>query len=812
MIKLQVCIIPPQVQNAQLHNMELQPGATFSGDISVQPANGRSFLPGSTLNDTSTPLQPRSVGYKIDPINNMSIINPYMSRMSVSGLNSSFGYVSRKFLHITSSSNTLYNLAAEIEERFLKIYPDEKPLEIIKLQDINECDLDPDYTVSMIFDTSNIVRVLVANELKSDGCKERGGKLIRNLSDVMQKVRAPTKIQQENVSSIWNNTSNYQNGSKPSSQTTVASPTKLTVKKKSLENKVANQIKPVKKIKKSKQIPEPEGDGTIVMGPRKSVKLRVSSPIIAQGSPKRITSGMLDLASQPNLSKNYDAEMCDDSVREGIDDGYESASTFPEKGRRRVSVPSKSDILKLKKAKEVQIYDDEASKEKGQNGLEIAKETSDDELKADTTVITRHRTSKSKAVTELEISPSVKTQKISNQRSPIKKVKDDKDENKKSKAETEKREDYSLKDLSQDKTLDGIDETQPTLNVTSTPTRASPRKRKLHLEEGENASKRVKGVISVSKPLDINNARNETNEDLGSLSSKKKEEYTKENLIKLVDNGIKSPRKSRKRRRSSPFRNSRSSSPRAAREDEVSPDIDPSNIIPSRRRRTESIERNTSNVEKLRQNTRVRHTKRRSQKVSPSLATSSVMDPAISLSRKDGISSKGSHVSITSLKVKDGSADTSLTVTKPVNTESLESAKISSDHSVNSQANTKSGLLPSNQVLNSSSLLKVNGKTVGDAAASSKMVDKSLSKLISSVEKEKVQTTEQQQKLTSAENERVKSPNSSEAKNDSKQPSYLAENLSKYAEDIIDDDSGESRASDSSSDSGSSSDSDSNSD
>ena len=85
MIKLQVYIIPPRVQNAEFRNLEIPSGGPFQGDMSMQQvaSNNRSFIPGSTLNGASTPLQQGSIGYKIDPMGNMSAMNPYVSRMGL---------------------------------------------------------------------------------------------------------------------------------------------------------------------------------------------------------------------------------------------------------------------------------------------------------------------------------------------------------------------------------------------------------------------------------------------------------------------------------------------------------------------------------------------------------------------------------------------------------------------------------------------------------------------------------------------------------------------------------------------------------
>ncbi|VEU19881.1 DEKNAAC100715 [Brettanomyces naardenensis] len=250
----------------------------------------------------------------------------------------------KKFLHITSLSNTLKGLAAEIQQRFLRIYPDEKPLQIVKIQDVDECDLDPDYTVSMIFDVSNVVRVLVADELQTEGEPFIHGKrrLDGDLNKVMRKIRRQPQIQVPNISSIWDDVETEATTIKKPAAAIAKKTTKNASKKETLSGK---QILPG---------PDATLDHTIVVEPKKASNMKVASPIVAKGSPKRITSGMLSAASQPNLSKNSDAE---DSTYEQIeenDEGYHSASTSatleatPNKKKRRASVPAKADVIRNK--------------------------------------------------------------------------------------------------------------------------------------------------------------------------------------------------------------------------------------------------------------------------------------------------------------------------------------------------------------------------------------------------------------------------------------------------------------------------------
>lgn len=72
----------------------------------------------------------------------------------------------KKFLHFTKPSNTLLVLAEEIVAKCNKIYPNLKEeVEIVTLQDVNECDLDPDFIVKDVFNADNVVRAILRDEI-----------------------------------------------------------------------------------------------------------------------------------------------------------------------------------------------------------------------------------------------------------------------------------------------------------------------------------------------------------------------------------------------------------------------------------------------------------------------------------------------------------------------------------------------------------------------------------------------------------------------------------------------------------------------
>ncbi|CAH2447852.1 Hypothetical protein KP2612_002004 [Komagataella phaffii] len=70
-----------------------------------------------------------------------------------------------RFVHLTLFSNTLNTIAEEISQRFLKLHPDQDPLEIERLENSFGTDLDPDYVAEDIFNRDNLIRVIVDKEI-----------------------------------------------------------------------------------------------------------------------------------------------------------------------------------------------------------------------------------------------------------------------------------------------------------------------------------------------------------------------------------------------------------------------------------------------------------------------------------------------------------------------------------------------------------------------------------------------------------------------------------------------------------------------
>ncbi|KAG7831898.1 hypothetical protein KL920_000233 [Ogataea angusta] len=320
MIKLQVHIVPPSAAKARkplAYN-----GTGNNIDMSVmqmqsqvypnsQSQSNNSYYPNFTLNGSSTPLVNGVSGYNSQRPN----YGPSSNMMGTSdGI--------KKFLHITKSSSTLQNVCIEIQERFMRLYPEQEPIIIHQIQDSNECDLDPDYSVSMIFDTNNILRVLVENEFTVEEETDSRGKrhLHNDLNQVVKKTR-PSYNQR-----VWHE---------------ARQPPLIEADEESHQSNLS--------------LPAPNDsnqDGTVIIEPKKNLSPRNASPVNAPGSPTRITSGMLTSQFQPDLSKALDENEKDEERDLQINDvltdsdHYQSDSNQDTSAvRKRPSVPTKADVI-----------------------------------------------------------------------------------------------------------------------------------------------------------------------------------------------------------------------------------------------------------------------------------------------------------------------------------------------------------------------------------------------------------------------------------------------------------------------------------
>lgn len=213
----------------------------------------------------------------------------------------------RKFLHITRRERELADVAGEITARFVKLYPDDEPLQILKLQDVNECDLDPDYVAGDIFDVDNIVYVVLINEIGSldaaiDREAERRGKRrpSGNLSAlVVPKKRALSKAR-ENVRAA--DTAEVRRSTPLANQVFPA-----------LGNNSDRSFDLSVHEDSEVSLPPPEDDDTRYEDPLKLKPV----PVSPSASSRRVTSGML-VAPEPQLKDAAEATLHEQEIDEKL--------------------------------------------------------------------------------------------------------------------------------------------------------------------------------------------------------------------------------------------------------------------------------------------------------------------------------------------------------------------------------------------------------------------------------------------------------------------------------------------------------------
>lgn len=295
MLKLQVVLVPPSALKKERQR--------------IAPANGYQ----NSIINSSPNLLGRELGTSTPNTNNNN---------SQLFQNSSFYAVDqpvfRKFLHITQKSKNLLEVAHEIILRFEKLYPDEEPLEILKLQDSQSCDLDPDYKAGDVFDYDNVVRVLLNNEIATDipatssneTPQAHNGHGKRPASQIFSSLIVPKKRQKDNRSSIWKG-----------DETRRSTPLSNQVYPNDNEADEKNSNDSIRNISINAEdsaelsLPPPEEDDTRYLDPKKSKSTVAASPL--PPSSKRITSGML-VAPEPQLKDAEEAVLEEKQINEEI--------------------------------------------------------------------------------------------------------------------------------------------------------------------------------------------------------------------------------------------------------------------------------------------------------------------------------------------------------------------------------------------------------------------------------------------------------------------------------------------------------------
>ncbi|AMD19321.1 HBR420Cp [Eremothecium sinecaudum] len=154
MYKLQVVLVPPST-DSDIPLLGIPSTNVENTQISNQ--TNQQQICSSNLLSTRHDYSPRTANTSANMVYMPTYMGSHIRRPKL-----------KKFLHFTKPTNSLYQLAEEISIKCNKMYPKlvEEP-EIITLQDINECDLDPDFVVKDVFNVDNTVRVMLKNDLEA---------------------------------------------------------------------------------------------------------------------------------------------------------------------------------------------------------------------------------------------------------------------------------------------------------------------------------------------------------------------------------------------------------------------------------------------------------------------------------------------------------------------------------------------------------------------------------------------------------------------------------------------------------------------
>ncbi|CDO93142.1 unnamed protein product [Kluyveromyces dobzhanskii CBS 2104] len=166
MFKLQVVLVPASANRS--FNLGLPPVSSESSQF-ILPGQQQIQQQGGNSTQLVNAVPSQNGMGTLDP--NVSTNTAYLSSFMTSHITRP---KLKKFLIFTKPSNTLYQLSQEILDKCNKIYPNlAMELEIDTLQDVDECDLDPDFVVKDVFNVYNTVRVILRNDVDLEANPDR---------------------------------------------------------------------------------------------------------------------------------------------------------------------------------------------------------------------------------------------------------------------------------------------------------------------------------------------------------------------------------------------------------------------------------------------------------------------------------------------------------------------------------------------------------------------------------------------------------------------------------------------------------------
>lgn len=166
MFKLQVVLVPAGANRS--FNFGL-PSVSSESSQFILPVQQQVLQQGGNAPQLANNIPAQNGIGALDP--NVSTNTAYLSSFMTSHITRP---KLKKFLIFTKPTNTLYQLSQEILDKCNKIYPNlSTELEIDTLQDVDECDLDPDFVVKDVFNVYNTVRVILRNDVDLESNPDR---------------------------------------------------------------------------------------------------------------------------------------------------------------------------------------------------------------------------------------------------------------------------------------------------------------------------------------------------------------------------------------------------------------------------------------------------------------------------------------------------------------------------------------------------------------------------------------------------------------------------------------------------------------
>ncbi|CAL9730718.1 hypothetical protein MOUN0_K02388 [Monosporozyma unispora] len=191
MFKLQIVLVPPRALELQTPNVPVN--STPNNSMNWQNnSNARIRFPSfnSKQNNSMMNGNYSNASFMINNEVNRNLRNTRMKlNQMIAYRNYLFQKNCKKFLVFINLQSDLNDLADEILVKFNKIYPAyHEDLNILTIQDINGNDLDPEFHIKDVFNTSNVVKVLIDNDIDWNNFQYFGSKFGSNATHKRRKL------------------------------------------------------------------------------------------------------------------------------------------------------------------------------------------------------------------------------------------------------------------------------------------------------------------------------------------------------------------------------------------------------------------------------------------------------------------------------------------------------------------------------------------------------------------------------------------------------------------------------------------------